>query len=64
MPPTGPQLRARRLALDIPLIEIAALLGISAPYLWDLEQGNRPMDAERRRRYERALVRAEKRVKA
>ena len=64
MLPTGPQLRARRVALDVSLTEIAAFLGISVPYLWDLEHGHRPMDEAKRRRYVSALVRAERKVKA
>jgi len=65
MLPTGPQLRARRVALDVSLTEIAAFLGISVPYLWDLEHGHRSMDEAKRRRYAAALRRVEERkVKA
>lgn len=63
MLPTGRQLRARRLALALSLTEIAAALGISTPYLWDLEHGHRPMDEAKRRRYLAALGKAEKKVR-
>ncbi len=58
MLPTGPQLRLRRMALDISLTEIAAALDISIPYLWDLEHGHRPMSEEKRRQYADALKRS------
>ncbi len=61
---TGPQLRLRRKTLNLSLTEIASALGISAPYLWDMEHGYRPMSDAYRQAYGRALARLAKKVKA
>ena len=45
------ELRRRRRAARIRLIEMAAHLDISAPYLFDLEHGNRRFSAGHRAAY-------------
>lgn len=49
------ELRRRRLAAGIQLIDMAAHLGISAPYLHDLEHGNRRLSPEHRLLYSLGL---------
>lgn len=57
-------LRERRLASKIRGSALAHALGISAPYLWDLEHGNRPFSEKLLARYERHLTRFEKKAGA
>ena len=45
------ELRRRRLTAGIQLVEMAAHLGISAPYLYDLEHGNRRLSPEHHELY-------------
>ena len=39
----GEHLRARRLALGLTLREVAAIIGVSAPYIHDVEMGSRKL---------------------
>lgn len=42
-------------AAHVGLRALAREMGISAPYLWDLENGNRPVSPTLRQRHARAL---------
>jgi len=54
-PRLGCALRLRRLKSGIQLLDMAAYLGISAPYLYDLEFGHRRLTNARRKEYVAAL---------
>jgi predicted transcriptional regulator len=56
----GQHFRARRERLKISLREIAGYLGLSAPYVSDLERGRRNWTGERIEQYEKYLAKRQK----
>jgi hypothetical protein len=62
--PELPQRRALRLAADVPLVQVAAAVGLSGPTMYRAEMGGKLRSASAERRWRRVLHALARRIDA